>query len=138
VEPLLLLAIVLAVYGALVLATAIFKPEPIWKMAKVQGFVSLLGETGTVVLFVVVGIAAFVGAYFSYINADLKRFVTGLAPFVFVIAVAFLVQRALTVSDRNPTQSLRIEVDAGGLPALTDADRRGQLLHGLCGDALQA
>ena len=70
-EPLLLLAIVLALYGVLVLGTAIFKPEPIWKMAKVQRFVSLLGETGTVVLFVIVGIAAFVGAYFSYINADL-------------------------------------------------------------------
>jgi hypothetical protein len=70
-EPLLLLAIFLAIYGALVLGVALFKPEPIWKMGKIQGFVSLLGEKGTVVLFVIVGIAAFVGAYFSYINADI-------------------------------------------------------------------
>lgn len=70
-EPLLLLAIFLFVYGALVLVTAIFKPGPIWKMAKVQGFVKLLGETGTVVLFVIVALAAFVGGYFSLINADL-------------------------------------------------------------------
>lgn len=70
-EPLLLLAIVLFIYGALVLVIAIFKPKPIWQMAKIQGFVKLLGETGTVIFFVVWALAAFVGGYFSLINADL-------------------------------------------------------------------
>lgn len=70
-EPLLLLAIVLAVYGVAVLVIAFAKPKPIWEMAKIQAFVKLLGETGTVIFFVVWGLAALVGAYFSYINADL-------------------------------------------------------------------
>jgi len=70
-EPLLLLAIVLVIYGLFVLVVAIFKPKAIWDMAKIQGFVKLLGETGTVVFFVIWGLAALVGAYFSYINADL-------------------------------------------------------------------
>lgn len=70
-EPLLLLAIILVVYGLFVLVVAIFKPKAIWSMAKIQGFVKLLGETGTVVFFIIWALAAFVGAYFSYINADL-------------------------------------------------------------------
>ena len=70
-EPLLLLAIVLVVYGIFVLVVAIFKPKAIWDMAKIQGIVKLLGETGTVVFFIIWGLAALVGAYFSYINADL-------------------------------------------------------------------
>ena len=70
-EPLLLLAIILIIYGLFVLVIAIFKPKAIWDMAKIQGFVKLLGETGTVVFFIIWGLAALVGAYFSYINADL-------------------------------------------------------------------
>lgn len=69
-EPLLLLAIFLFVYGALVIVITIFKPEPIWKMAKIQGFIKLLGEKGTVILFFLVAVAAIVGGYFAYINAD--------------------------------------------------------------------
>lgn len=70
-DPLLALAIFLAIYGVLVIVIAIFKPAPIWNMAKIQGFVKLLGEKGTVVFFIVWAIAAMVGAYFSYINADI-------------------------------------------------------------------
>lgn len=70
-EPLLLLAIILFVYGALVIVIAIFRPQSIWQMAKIQGFVKLMGETGTRVFFVIWAFAAFVGGYFSLINADL-------------------------------------------------------------------
>jgi uncharacterized membrane protein len=71
VEPLLLLAIFLFVYGALVIAIAIFKPGSIWQMAKIQGFVKLMGDTGTRVFFIIWAIAALVGGYFAFINADL-------------------------------------------------------------------
>jgi hypothetical protein len=71
VEPLLLLAIFLFAYGVLVIVITVFKPAPIWRMAKIQGFIKLLGEKGTVILFIVVGIAALVGGYFALINADL-------------------------------------------------------------------
>ncbi|MDF1543363.1 MAG: hypothetical protein RQ731_05350 [Anaerosomatales bacterium] len=70
-EPLLLLAIFLFAYGAVVIVITIFKPAPIWKMAKIQGFIKLLGEKGTVIFFILFGIAAIVGGYFAYINADL-------------------------------------------------------------------
>jgi len=70
-EPLLLLAIVLWVYGLFVLIVAVFRPKAVWGMAKIQGFVKLLGEKGTVVFFIVWGLAALVGGYFAYINADL-------------------------------------------------------------------
>ncbi|MBW6469121.1 MAG: hypothetical protein ACNA76_06550 [Anaerosomatales bacterium] len=70
-EPLLLLAIFLFAYGAFVIVITIFKPAPIWKMAKIQGFIKLLGEKGTVIFFILFGIAAIVGGYFAYINADL-------------------------------------------------------------------
>jgi uncharacterized membrane protein len=71
VEPLLLLAIFLFVYGALVIVIAIFRPGSIWQMAKIQGFVKLMGETGTRVFFIIWAIAALVGGYFALINADL-------------------------------------------------------------------
>ena len=68
---LLVLAIVLFIYGALVLVITVLKPKPIWEMGKIQGFVKLLGEKGTVVFFVLWGLAAIVGGYFALINADL-------------------------------------------------------------------
>ena len=67
----LILAIVLWVYAAFVVVVAVAKPGPIWGMAKIQGFVKLLGETGTVIFFIVWGIAAAVGGYFAFINADI-------------------------------------------------------------------
>ena len=70
-EPPLLLAIVLWVYAAAVIVIAIIKPKAVWDMAKIQGFVKLTGDTGTRVFFVVWALAAAVGGYFAYINADI-------------------------------------------------------------------
>lgn len=53
-----MIGIALIVYGALTLYVALAKPEPVWRMGKIQGFVQLLSEKGTVILFVVVGLAA--------------------------------------------------------------------------------
>lgn len=53
-----MIGIALIVYGALTLYVALAKPEPVWRMRKIQGFVQLLSEKGTVILFVVVGVAA--------------------------------------------------------------------------------
>ncbi len=50
---------------------ALFRPKSVWGLAKIQGFVKLLGQTGTVIFFIVWGLAAIVGGYFAYINADL-------------------------------------------------------------------
>ena len=51
----------LVIYGALVLYAAFAKPSWIWNTGKVQGFVKLLKERGTVILFVVIGVAALAG-----------------------------------------------------------------------------
>lgn len=48
------------VYAAFVVFVAMKKPEGIWKMAKIQAFVKVLGEKGTVIFFYVWG-AIFVG-----------------------------------------------------------------------------
>jgi hypothetical protein len=56
----LVLAIFLIVYGLAVLAIAWLKPPAIWNMGKIQGFVKLLTETGTVIFFYVWGIAALI------------------------------------------------------------------------------
>ena len=57
---LLVLAIFLIVYGLAVLAIAWLKPAAIWNLAKIQGFVKVLTETGTVIFFYIWGIAAIV------------------------------------------------------------------------------
>ncbi len=54
------LAIFLIVYGVAVLAIAWFKPARVWNMGKIQGFVRALTETGTVIFFVIWGLAAIV------------------------------------------------------------------------------
>ncbi|MDF1594894.1 MAG: hypothetical protein P1T08_02170 [Acidimicrobiia bacterium] len=54
------LGIVLIVYGIAVVAIAFMKPPAIWNIKKIQGFVSALTETGTVIFFIVWGIAAIV------------------------------------------------------------------------------
>ena len=51
------LAIVLILYSLFVLVVAFLKPAPIWNMKKIQGFVSALTETGTVIFFVVWALA---------------------------------------------------------------------------------
>ncbi|PVV83719.1 hypothetical protein [Dehalogenimonas alkenigignens] len=48
----------LIAYAVLVLAIAFFKPGPIWRMGKIQGFVKLLGEKGTVIFFVIFALIA--------------------------------------------------------------------------------
>ena len=56
-----LLGIALILYGVATLAVAIFKPKAIWKMGKIQGFVQLLTERGTVIFFSVVGLGTILG-----------------------------------------------------------------------------
>ncbi|MCP4361200.1 MAG: hypothetical protein GY796_24595 [Chloroflexi bacterium] len=50
-----LLALAYAAFVIYVAATK--KPESIWNMGKVQGFVKVLGEKGTVIFFFIWGIA---------------------------------------------------------------------------------
>lgn len=54
------LGIILIIYGIFVLAITVLKPAPIWNMKKIQGFVSALTETGTVIFFAIWGLAAIV------------------------------------------------------------------------------
>ncbi len=61
-----LLGLLALVYAAAVVWIAMKKPEKVWKMGKIQAFVKVLGEKGTViffyvwaVLFAVLGILCF-------------------------------------------------------------------------------
>jgi hypothetical protein len=56
-----IVAYVLILYGIAVLYVAYFKPKSIWNIGKIQGFVQLLSEKGTVIFFTIVGIATIVG-----------------------------------------------------------------------------
>ncbi len=56
-----LIAAALVLWGTLTLALAYLKPKAIWRLGKIQGFVQLLGERGTVILFTIVGFGAIVG-----------------------------------------------------------------------------
>jgi hypothetical protein len=60
-DTLTMIGIFLVVWGAAVGLLALAKPKSIWKMGKIQGFVQLLGEKGTVILFLILGAAALVG-----------------------------------------------------------------------------
>jgi hypothetical protein len=71
VDGLLILAIVLWVYAVAVIVIALAKPAPIWNLAKIQGFVKMMGEKGTTIFFIVWAIAVAVGGYFAFINADI-------------------------------------------------------------------
>ena len=51
-----LLGIVAAAYGVFAIFVALKKPEKIWNMAKVQGFVKKIGEKGTTIWFCVFGL----------------------------------------------------------------------------------
>jgi len=55
------LAIFLVLWGTATLGLAVFKPQDIWRIGKIQGFVQLLGETGTQIFLGVFGIAALAG-----------------------------------------------------------------------------
>lgn len=52
------LGIFLIVYAFLVFWITFKKPSKIWGMGKIQGFVSILGELGTQIFFIVFGLAA--------------------------------------------------------------------------------
>ena len=45
--------IALIAYAIFAMAITLLKPEPIWRMGKIQAFVKLLGERGTVIFFMV-------------------------------------------------------------------------------------
>ena len=64
-ETLAIVGLVLIVYGIFVIYVAIKKPKAIWGMGKIQGFVSILGEIGTVIFFCIWALAAIgLGIYF--------------------------------------------------------------------------
>lgn len=52
-----LLGLLALIYGIFVIYVAIKKPAKIWSMGKIQGFIKVLGEKGTVVFFIIWGIA---------------------------------------------------------------------------------
>jgi hypothetical protein len=53
-----LLGILLIVYAIACVLIALLKPEAIWQMKKIQGFVKVLKERGTVIFFIVWGAVA--------------------------------------------------------------------------------
>ncbi len=60
-DGLTILAVFLILWGSATLLVALLKPPRLWQMGKIQGFVQVLSETGAVILFVVVAVAAIVG-----------------------------------------------------------------------------
>lgn len=64
-----IIAYFLIAWGVATGAVALIKPGFIWSNAKVQGFIQLLSETGTVVFFLIVGIAAIIGGVVILFNA---------------------------------------------------------------------
>lgn len=59
-----IIAYALILYGVFTLYIAYVKPKAIWNLGKIQGFVQLLSEKGTVVFFTVVGIAIIAGGIY--------------------------------------------------------------------------
>lgn len=55
-----IIGIALLAYAALCFWVAFAKPAWVWKLGKIEGFVRLLGQTGTVVFIAVFGAAALV------------------------------------------------------------------------------
>ena len=51
----------LLVWGVATMVVGVFRPDPIWQLGKIQGFVGVFGDVGTTILLVVVGVAATVG-----------------------------------------------------------------------------
>ena len=63
------LGIFLIVYSLAVFWISFRKPAAIWKMGKIQGFVKILGESGTQVFFVIFGLAALgIGIWLTLAN----------------------------------------------------------------------
>ncbi len=59
-----IIAYALLLYGVFTLYIAWVKPKAIWNLGKIQGFVQLLSEKGTVIFFSIVGIGTMVGGIF--------------------------------------------------------------------------
>ncbi|MBN1952984.1 MAG: hypothetical protein JW801_17400 [Bacteroidales bacterium] len=63
------LGIILIIYAVAVFLIAGMKPAKIWNMPKIQGFVKILGNLGTVIFFVVWGIIALgFGIWLTVVN----------------------------------------------------------------------
>jgi hypothetical protein len=60
-DTLTIIAYALILYGILTLYIAFARPKAIWSIGKIQGFVQLLSEKGTVIFFSIVGIGTIVG-----------------------------------------------------------------------------
>jgi hypothetical protein len=67
-DTLTILAYALILYGVFTLYIAYVKPKAIWNLGKIQGFVQLLSERGTVIFFSIVGIAVIIGGIFLLIR----------------------------------------------------------------------
>jgi hypothetical protein len=63
-DTLTILAYALILYGIFTLYIAFAKPKAIWNLGKIQGFVQLLSEKGTVIFFTVVAIAIIGGGVY--------------------------------------------------------------------------
>lgn len=67
-DTLTIIAWALILYGIFTLYVAYAKPRSIWNIGKIQGFVQLLTEKGTVIFFSIVGIATIVGGVLLLVN----------------------------------------------------------------------
>lgn len=52
------IGILAVAWGAATLLVGLVKPQAVWQLGKIQGFVGLLSETGTTIFFTVIGLAA--------------------------------------------------------------------------------
>lgn len=67
-DTLTIIAYALILYGILTLYIAWFKPKAIWNIGKIQGFVQLLSEKGTVIFFNIIGVATIAGGIFLLVR----------------------------------------------------------------------
>jgi len=58
----------LILYGIATLYITYAKPKSIWELGKIQGFVQLLTEKGTVIFFTIVGVGALVGGVYLLVK----------------------------------------------------------------------
>lgn len=55
------LAIFLILWGLATTSLGLFRPPFLWNIGKVQGFVQVIGETGTRIFMALIGLAALIG-----------------------------------------------------------------------------
>lgn len=63
-DTLTIIAYALILYGVFTLYIAYVKPKAIWNLGKIQGFVQLLSEKGTVIFFTTVGLGTILGGVY--------------------------------------------------------------------------